>query len=78
MGLQREAAGRGSMADYTQLVFATILQLIFFHAIPSALSMFGTLIIIAGALYVAVRRFLAFLDNQLIQLFFAAYEGIRA
>ncbi|PPQ88433.1 hypothetical protein CVT25_011537 [Psilocybe cyanescens] len=56
MGLQRETAGRGSMAVYTQIVFATILERIFFHAVPTALSVIGTLLIISSALYVALTK----------------------
>ncbi|KAF5319494.1 hypothetical protein D9619_008739 [Psilocybe cf. subviscida] len=56
MGLQRETAGRGSMAVYTQVIFATILEKIFFHATPSALSIIGTLLIIGSALYVALIK----------------------
>ncbi|KAF8174539.1 drug/metabolite transporter superfamily, partial [Pholiota molesta] len=54
MGLQRETAGRGSMAIYTQVVFATILERIFFKTAPTVLSVSGTLLILASATYVAV------------------------
>lgn len=37
-----------------QVVFATILERIFFKSIPSVLSVIGTLIIVTSALYVAV------------------------
>ncbi|KJA16060.1 hypothetical protein HYPSUDRAFT_47806 [Hypholoma sublateritium FD-334 SS-4] len=56
MGLQRETAGRGTMAVYTQVVFATILERIFFKAIPTALSIIGTLLIISSAIYVALTK----------------------
>jgi len=56
MGLQRETAGRGTMAVYTQIVFATILERIFFHTSPSPLSVVGTIIIISSALYVALTK----------------------
>ncbi|KDR72929.1 hypothetical protein GALMADRAFT_252278 [Galerina marginata CBS 339.88] len=56
MGLQRETAGRGSMAVYTQIVFATILERIFFHAVPTVLSVIGTLLIVSSALYVALTK----------------------
>ncbi|TRM65467.1 hypothetical protein BD626DRAFT_567375 [Schizophyllum amplum] len=56
MGLQRETAGRGSLALYTQIVFATILERMFFKAAPSALSVLGTLIIVASAVYVAATK----------------------
>ncbi|KAF9467671.1 EamA-like transporter family-domain-containing protein [Collybia nuda] len=56
MGLARETAGRGSMAVYTQVVFATILERIFFKSTPSILSVTGTLMIITSALYVALTK----------------------
>ncbi|KAF8623271.1 hypothetical protein AX17_007477 [Amanita inopinata Kibby_2008] len=56
MGLQREAAGRASMAVYTQIVFATILERIFFHTSPSLLSAIGICMILSSALYVAVTK----------------------
>ncbi|OCH84839.1 DUF6-domain-containing protein [Obba rivulosa] len=56
MGLQRETAGRGSMAIYLQIIFATIFERIFFHMSPSFLSVLGTLIIMASAIYVAVIK----------------------
>ncbi|KIL58915.1 hypothetical protein M378DRAFT_287577 [Amanita muscaria Koide BX008] len=56
MGLQREAAGRASMALYTQIIFATIFQLIIFHTYPSWLSVLGTTLILSSALYVAMNK----------------------
>ncbi|KAF8881629.1 drug/metabolite transporter superfamily [Infundibulicybe gibba] len=56
MGLQRETASRGSLALYTQIIFATILERIFFKSIPSLLSVFGTLIILTSALYVVLTK----------------------
>ncbi|KAF9467668.1 hypothetical protein BDZ94DRAFT_974962 [Collybia nuda] len=56
MGLQRETAGRGSMAAYTQIIFAAIIERIFFNTVPSILSVIGTAIIISSALYVAVTK----------------------
>lgn len=38
-----------------QIIFATILERIFFHVYPSYLSIFGTLIILVCAIFVAVR-----------------------
>lgn len=58
MGLQRETAGRGTMAVYTQVIFATVLEKIFFHSTPSALSVVGTLIIVLSAGYIAVSDIL--------------------
>ncbi|TFK38437.1 hypothetical protein BDQ12DRAFT_683662 [Crucibulum laeve] len=56
MGLQRETATRGTMAVYTQVLFANILEQIFFHTVPSVLSIVGTLMIMAAALYVALTK----------------------
>ncbi|KAH6904974.1 integral membrane protein DUF6 [Coprinopsis sp. MPI-PUGE-AT-0042] len=56
MGLQRETAGRGTMAVYTQIVFATILQKIFLKSTPPLLSIVGTLIIMGSALYTALSK----------------------
>jgi drug/metabolite transporter (DMT)-like permease len=57
MGLQRETAGRASMALYTQLIFATILQLVIFHATPESwLSVLGMALILSSALYVALSK----------------------
>ncbi|KAL5514086.1 hypothetical protein ACEPAG_2847 [Sanghuangporus baumii] len=56
MGLQRETAGRGSLAIYVQIIYATILERIFFHTVPSALSIIGTMIIMGSAVYVAVTK----------------------
>ncbi|KAF7986785.1 hypothetical protein HWV62_20396 [Athelia sp. TMB] len=56
MGLQRETAGRGTLAVYIQIVFAAILERIFFSAVPSALSVVGSLVILASALYVALTK----------------------
>ncbi|KAJ8456284.1 hypothetical protein ONZ45_g18783 [Pleurotus djamor] len=58
MGLQRETASRGSLGIYTQIVFAGILERIFFHTAPSLLSAIGTIIIITCALYVVVSLLL--------------------
>jgi len=56
MGLQRETAGRGTLAFYVQIVFATILERIFFHTSPSPLSLLGTFVILGSALYVALTK----------------------
>ncbi|KAJ2913258.1 hypothetical protein MD484_g7144, partial [Candolleomyces efflorescens] len=53
LGLRYETAGRGTMAIYTQIVFATILQRIVLHTTPPPLSILGTLIILSSALYTA-------------------------
>ena len=54
MGLQRETASRGSLATYTQIVFAEISDRIIFHSELSVLGLIGTAIILTSALYVAV------------------------
>ncbi|TFK38438.1 hypothetical protein BDQ12DRAFT_683666 [Crucibulum laeve] len=56
LGFQRETAGRASMALYSQVIFANILERIFFHTVPSPLSIIGTVMIIAAALYVALMK----------------------
>ncbi|KAI0776960.1 DUF6-domain-containing protein [Trametes elegans] len=56
MGLQREAAGRGTMAIYIQIVFATIFERVVFHTSPPFLSVIGTLIILTSAIYVALTK----------------------
>ncbi|KAF9005101.1 EamA-like transporter family-domain-containing protein [Cyathus striatus] len=54
MGLQRETAGRGAMAVYSQVVFAAASELLFFHATPSVLSILGNIIIVCSAISVAL------------------------
>ncbi|KZT65694.1 DUF6-domain-containing protein [Daedalea quercina L-15889] len=56
MGLQRETAGRGTMAVYIQIVYATINDFLFFHSTPNLLSVIGTAIIISSAVYIAVSK----------------------
>jgi len=56
MGLQRETAGRGVMAIYLQIIFVTILERMFFHSMPSILSVIGTVIILTSAVYVALTK----------------------
>ncbi|KAF4622109.1 hypothetical protein D9613_009308 [Agrocybe pediades] len=56
MGLQREAAGRSTIAMYTQVIFAMILEYIFFHTYPLPLSLCGAFMIIVSALYVAISK----------------------
>ncbi|KAJ3546094.1 hypothetical protein NM688_g5551 [Phlebia brevispora] len=55
-GLQRETAGRGTMAVYAQMIFAVIFERIFFHTIPTPLSLIGTVIILASAICVALSK----------------------
>ncbi|KAK0502418.1 drug/metabolite transporter superfamily [Armillaria luteobubalina] len=60
MGLQRETAGRGTTAVYTQknskIVFATVLERIFFDFTPDSWSIVGIVIIVTAALYVALSK----------------------
>ncbi|KAI0247428.1 hypothetical protein BJV78DRAFT_1285545 [Lactifluus subvellereus] len=56
MGLQRETASRGTLAIYTSVVFAVVFELIFFHTIPSALSIAGTVIIMSSAIYTSLTK----------------------
>jgi len=37
MGLQRETASRGTLALYSRIIFATLLERILFHTLPSYL-----------------------------------------
>lgn len=54
LGLQREKAGRASLAIYTSVFFAIILELVIFHTFPSLLSLVGVSIILTSAIWVAV------------------------
>ncbi|PPR00561.1 hypothetical protein CVT24_005464 [Panaeolus cyanescens] len=54
MGLQKETAGRGALAIYSQIVFASILQMVFFDEIMGAWSIVGTVMIVGAAAWVAV------------------------
>ncbi|SJL06699.1 related to Probable transport protein YPL264C [Armillaria ostoyae] len=56
MGLQRETAGRGTTAVYTQIVFATVLERVFFDFTPDSWSVVGIVIIVTAALYVALSK----------------------
>ncbi|GAA5899462.1 uncharacterized protein JCM6883_005228 [Sporobolomyces salmoneus] len=55
-GLQRERAGRGSLAIYTHLIFAMILERLWFKTLPDAWSILGAVIIVGGALRVALAK----------------------
>ncbi|CAK5263619.1 unnamed protein product [Mycena citricolor] len=54
MGYQRETAGRAGMALYTQIIFASVLERVFFGTSPTFLSMLGTSIIMSSAIFVAL------------------------
>jgi len=56
MGLQRETAGRGTLAIYTSIVFAIIFEFAVFHTVPSALSMIGASMIVGSAIYTTLTK----------------------
>jgi len=56
MGLQRETAGRGTIAIYIQIVWAMTFEWLFFRTAPVPLSLVGTVIILVAAVYVAVTK----------------------
>ncbi|KAF8147806.1 hypothetical protein K438DRAFT_1867345 [Mycena galopus ATCC 62051] len=56
MGFQREKVGRASMALYTQIIFASVLEPIFFQTVPTFLSLLGASIIVSSAIYVALTK----------------------
>ncbi|KAH8981189.1 hypothetical protein EDB86DRAFT_2976997 [Lactarius hatsudake] len=55
-GLQREAAGRGTLALYTSVVYAVLLEFIIFHTTPPPLSIAGTAIIMSSAIYITLTK----------------------
>jgi drug/metabolite transporter (DMT)-like permease len=65
MGLQRETASRGTLALYSKIIFATMLQWVLFHTTPPYLSVVGTLMIVVSALYVVVRSSPLHLHHEL-------------
>ncbi|GAA6002682.1 hypothetical protein JCM10207_007625 [Rhodosporidiobolus poonsookiae] len=56
MGLQREKAGRGTLAVYSNLLFAMLLERLVFHNTPDVWSLLGASIIIGGAVRVALDK----------------------
>ena len=56
LGLQREKAGRASLAIYTSVFFAIVLELVIFHTFPSLLSLVGVSIILTSGFWVAVSH----------------------
>ncbi|CAE6389237.1 unnamed protein product [Rhizoctonia solani] len=56
LGLQRETASRGSMVLYIQIVFSLVFERIAFGVSPSGLSLLGTCVIIASAIFVALNK----------------------
>lgn len=56
IGYQRETAARGSMGQYVQLLFAGVLEYVFFGTVPSTLSLVGAAIIMTSAIFVIVSK----------------------
>ncbi|KAK0218800.1 integral membrane protein DUF6 [Armillaria fumosa] len=56
MGLQRETAARATTAVYTRIIFAAILEYIFFEFTPNSWSVAGIAIIVTAAIYVALSK----------------------
>ncbi|CAE6442987.1 unnamed protein product [Rhizoctonia solani] len=56
LGLQRETASRGSVVLYIQIVFSLVFERIAFGVSPSGLSLMGTCVIIASAIFVALNK----------------------
>jgi len=56
IGLQRETAGRGVLGTYLQIIFATALERMFLQFTPSCLSLIGSVIIFASAIYVVLAK----------------------
>ncbi|KDQ09209.1 hypothetical protein BOTBODRAFT_534340 [Botryobasidium botryosum FD-172 SS1] len=57
MGLARESAGRGSLALYTQILFAGLLEHTFLkNTAPSILSVLGTCLILSSAIFVTLTK----------------------
>ncbi|KAG1748144.1 drug/metabolite transporter superfamily [Suillus lakei] len=56
LGLQRETASRGVTGIYAQVIFAVVLERLFFGITPSVLSTLGAAIIMSSALYVVLRK----------------------
>lgn len=55
-GLAKVSAGRATTVGYSQIVFAALWGAIFFDALPSAWSVFGALLVVGGALVIALTR----------------------
>ncbi|SCV67963.1 BQ2448_84 [Microbotryum intermedium] len=56
LGLQREAAGRGSLAVFSNLLFAMVIEKIVFGKLPDFLSLCGAAIIVAGGVKIALMK----------------------
>lgn len=55
-GLIKEKAGRGALATYSNLIFTMLLERIIFKRLPDAWSILGAIIIVGGAIRVAMER----------------------
>ncbi|KAK2462437.1 hypothetical protein APHAL10511_005534 [Amanita phalloides] len=56
MGYQIEEAGRASMGLYSQVIFALVLERVLLGAVPGLLSILGTVLILASAIYAAFAK----------------------
>lgn len=56
MGLQRENAGRGTLAVYSNIIFSLLLERVVFGTYPDLWSLLGSAIIIGSALRVALAK----------------------
>lgn len=56
VGLQRETAARGTIGVYVQVIFADVLEVLFFKTMPSLLSFLGTGIIMTCAIYIVLTK----------------------
>nr|ODN98853.1 hypothetical protein L204_02817 [Cryptococcus depauperatus CBS 7855] len=56
MGLQREKAGRASLAMYLQVAFALVFEFFLWGTIPSFLGAMGTAVIITSAVWAAMGK----------------------
>jgi len=56
MGFQRETASRGTLAMYTSVVFAILLEFIVFRTTPTPLSIAGAVIIMSSAVYTSLAK----------------------
>ncbi|KAF8495944.1 drug/metabolite transporter superfamily [Russula emetica] len=68
MGFQRETASRGSLAMYTSVVFAVVLEFIVFRTTPTPLSILGAIIIMTSAIYTSVLSS-SLISTQLVFIF---------
>ncbi|KAF8225183.1 hypothetical protein L208DRAFT_1368476 [Tricholoma matsutake] len=66
VGFVYETAGRGALGIYSQMMFAMMLQWIFFHSLPSTLSFIGSFIIITSTLFVVSKKEQAKSDEKIV------------